>query len=367
MKVGILSLTSGYNFGGTLQTVALARTLEHLGHQPVVIDYWPVKSTATPIWRGWGLRQTDRAWQMRRRIGELRHLGPFQRKYHSYKRAYISWTEPCVSRVDVERAIEGMDAVVVGSDQVWNLGYHPDPVFMLDGLDSFKGLRIAYAACCGNPAQACAPWVRSALSRFDAVSVRNEFTAGWVRRCTGGMVDPAVVCDPTLLSDDYPRRNLPLPEKYIAAYHIGDPDPGSEARFIRMLREKHGEIPVLGLMATATKTRVAPWHDKHFWRLDPFEWVEAIRSASVVFTDSYHAILFALRYQIPLLATYTEKVRAPRLIELRDSLELHGCILHSSHDHELDSRPSLEDARSRLLAQRDSSLAFLRESLAGSL
>jgi hypothetical protein len=363
MKIGILSLTWGYNFGGTLQTWSLYRSLTDLGHAPVVIDYRPVPESRERIFDSWGMLNADRWSRVSRRLAALAYGGAFRRKYRRFKARELSWTRPCRDLPAVLKAVQELDAVVVGSDQVWNLAYHCDPVFQLAGCDDFRGRRIAYAACCGDPTQPAPPWGASALQRFDAVGVRNEFTATWVRRCTAGSVAPAVVCDPTVLVDDFPRQSMRLPSSYIAAYHIGEASPEEEQRIVARLRERFGNIPIVALMATGTAIRMISCHDERLWLLDPFEWVEVLRRATAIWTDSFHAVLFSLRYRVPFVATYAEALRAPRLIDLRDRFGLHGRVIGTAEAPELAIEPNWAGIHAILCEDREQSWAFLRNAL----
>ena len=363
MKIGILSLTPGYNFGGTLQTWALAQTLARLGHEPIVIDYHPSRSKRSPWWRGWGIGKGISLDKIRHRVWELSKTTEYVIKYEAFKHKHLSYTPPCYTPAQFQEAIKDFDAVVVGSDQVWNLQYHPDPVFYLSGMDSFKGLRVSYAACCGNPTQSFPDWVSPGLHAFHAVSVRNRFTADWVRRCTAGQIDPLVVADPTLLTDEFPNARVELPAKYIAAYHIGQGNPENHCRHIASLRRIHGNLPVVCLMPTAIALRKHSWHDQILWSLDPFEWISAIKNSVAVYTDSYHAILFALSNRVALFATYSEAVRAPRLVELRDELGLDGSIFQEDARPDSISLPNWERIATDFKSSRDLSLRFLASAL----
>jgi hypothetical protein len=363
VKIGILSLTSGYNFGGTLQTWALARTLARLGHEPVVIDYYPVQHAPLRWWRGWGIGKGISLDKIRHRAWELSKKPEHVLKYRAFKHQHLSYTPPCYTPTQFQEAIKVFDAVVVGSDQVWNLQYHPDPVFYLAGMDSFKGLRVSYAACCGNPAQGFPEWVSPGLQAFHAVSVRNRFTADWVKRCTAGQIDPLVVADPTLLTDEFPDAPMELPAKYIAAYHIGQGNPENHRRHIASLRRIHGNLPVVCLMPTAIALRKHSWHDQVLWNLDPFEWIAAIKNSVAVYTDSFHAILFAVRNRVPLIATYTEAVRAPRLMELREELGLDGSIFQEDSSPAADSLPDWDGIAAHFARSRVMSRSFLDSAL----
>lgn len=363
MKVGILSLSSGYNFGGTLQSVALSKALTRLGHDVTMLDYWPVSSRKVAPWRGWGLSHPDRFERIRKRWAEIRHLRPFTEKYDAFKKRELKWTNRCFDRQALDNEAAGLDAVVVGSDQVWNLRYHPDPNYYLAGLEAFKGLKISYAACCGNPAQGCPDWTGEALKDFDHVSVRNAFTADWVKRCSVNAVSPSVVADPTLLVDDYPAGNLQLPGKYIAVYFIGMGSDEEDRKAISKLRRRHGDLPVVCLMPTGISIRFRDCYDEILWNLDPFEWVEVIRRATAVYTDSFHAILFSMRNRVPFLATYVEEVRAPRLMDLRDRFGLDSMIRQASDLGEEGTLPDWERIKQQFAEDRVASLRYLEGAL----
>ena len=363
MKVGILSLTSGYNFGGTLQTIALSRTLEKFGHEAIVLDYWPTPPHNPPLWRGWGLQGKNQLANIQKRFAELRYLPNFRRKYDSFKTAELGWSSRCFDTKSLKRIVADFDAIIVGSDQVWNLQYHPDSNYYLGGLGEFTGLRISYAACCGNPAQDCPDWAGEALRRFDHIGVRNPFTAEWVSRCAGQSVCPTVVADPTLLVDEYPSAELSLPDRYIAVYLIGNDEGAEHTAIVRQIRAKHGDLPVVCLMPTGFAICVRKWYDIILWNLNPYEWITAIQNASVVYTDSYHAALFSMRKRVPFLATYVEEVRAPRLLDLKYRYELDTSVQQASSVRVASSELNWCAIERHWQSDRDQSFVFLKDAL----
>ncbi|TAE91639.1 MAG: polysaccharide pyruvyl transferase family protein [Verrucomicrobia bacterium] len=360
MKVGILSLTSGYNFGGTLQTIALSKIIQTLGHEPIVIDYWPTPPKNIPLWRGWGLMNESIISNVRRRLFEIKYLPSFKDKYDKFKTSRLDWTDRCYDSNGIKKVIKNLDAIVVGSDQVWNLKYHPDSNYYLGDFDDYRGKRISYAACCGNPSQGCPEWAAKALLKFDNLTVRNPFTADWVRRCTNNKAQPITVCDPTLLIDDYPKPQMELPDRYIAAYLIGDDNGANHNRTLRQLRQRYGNLPVLCIMPTGFAICIREWYDKILWNLDPYEWIDVIKNASVVYTDSFHAVLFAMRNQIPFIATYTEAVRAPRLLDLKLRYNLNDCIQKASDVEILNTDIDWDIIKESWVNDRDNSLCHLQ-------
>jgi hypothetical protein len=363
MKIGILSLTAGYNFGGTLQTIALSRTLERLGHETMVLDYWPAPPRTTPVWRGWGLQGKSRIANIQKRYAELQHYPEFAKKYDEFKVNELKWSDRCLDTESLQRTAAEFDAVVVGSDQVWNLRYHPDPNYYLGSFDGFSGLRISYAACCGNPAQECPVWAAEALRGFHHIGVRNPFTAEWVRRCAGESVHPTVVADPTLLMDVYPKAGLSLPDRYIAVYLIGCDEGADHAGIVQQLRAKYGDLPVVCLMPTGFAICVRKWYDKILWYLNPYEWITTIQNASVVYTDSYHAVLFSMRNRVPFLATYVEELRAPRLLDLKLRYELGSSVQKAATVQLAATEPDWHSVETHWQSERDRSLVFLESAL----
>lgn len=263
-----------------------------------------------------------------------RYLVPYRAMYDRFKGVNLNLTRECDSLAEVGALGSEFDAIVVGSDQVWNLAYHPDPVYYLGASPDFEGKRLSYAACCGADTGKADAWVGDLLQEFDAISVRDEFTSEWVRSQVGmGACEPSLVVDPTLLYD-FPEQPRPAgcPQEYIFAYVIGTGDHGSHRRVIAAAREKYGDLPVVLAMPTGYALQLHGWPDDILWMLDPFEWVAWLSNASFVYTDSFHGVLFSLKYDRPFVATYAEAVRSPRLIALRDQFQLGARIVQEEGD-----------------------------------
>ena len=79
MKIALMSFNCGQNYGGLLQSWALSRVLEKMGHSVEVIDFhhpWSLQ----PYWWHWRsyvARTPGRVW--RNVINMMRHL---RRRYH---------------------------------------------------------------------------------------------------------------------------------------------------------------------------------------------------------------------------------------------------------------------------------------------
>lgn len=111
MKIGILTFPRAINYGAALQAAALQTVLREQGAEVSVIDY-----------RCDAIEKTSKVFDFRQ-IGDLRyvaaHLGnlPIALKrnqaFHTFWDKYFKFTR---------EVPEAYDAIVAGSDQVWN--YH---------------------------------------------------------------------------------------------------------------------------------------------------------------------------------------------------------------------------------------------------
>ncbi len=362
MKIGILSMTWGYNYGATLQSYALRQTVAHLGHEARVIDYQPARFRLPSPWRGWGLARPSLP-TIRAKANQALRLGIYTRRYDAFKAKHLGLTAPCRTSQDIDQKASGFDALIVGSDQIWNPAYQTDPVFYLR-IAGYSGKKISYAACCGDESNKPPPWTAEALCEFDAVSVRNTFTARWVDRATAGRVTTAVVADPTLLLANVPcAEPKGLPAEFIAAYLIGAGEDGTHRRIIAALRERHGALPVVCLMPTGIWVTLRPWANQTMWNLDPFEWVQCIRRASALYTDSFHAALFAIRFHIDFRAVWFEAIRSSRLRDVAEVFGLQGNILPAAEAAGATDPPAAPDWQEidrRMAEQRARSLGWLK-------
>ena len=94
---------------------------------------------------------------------------------------------------------EGLDVVIAGSDQVWNITIEDgDDAYYLPWVQNAK--KVAYAPSFGakDPAKYADDSKRYAnfIRDFNAVSIRERNGQGWVKSLTG--IDVPVLIDPTL-------------------------------------------------------------------------------------------------------------------------------------------------------------------------
>lgn len=281
MKIGILTFHDGINHGAFLQVFSLCKTLEELGHEVKIINY------KNPL-----------HWRNEYKVF-LKRKNPFRilenvrkiQKFHRLQRHHLPLTRFTSSPDAV--AEEDFDAIVVGSDEVWNFQnplFGFDPIYFGTGLKA--GRIISYAASCGAiSAAATLPDAASeGLMKFHSISVRDENSVQLIRENTARMA--TLVADPTLLVDLRPySRECPLSD-FILIYASGISP--ALVKEIQLYAKEAGR-------PTVSIGYNNPWCDCNKVILDPFEWMGYFRNAHSVITPMFHGTLFAIKNKKPFL------------------------------------------------------------------
>lgn len=286
MKIGILTFQWANNYGALLQAYALCQRLAAMGHAATVIDYTPENCRA-PYWKGWGLN-----------CGRQMPANALRRyRFEQFRRKVLPLSRACNDATELKALAASLDTVIVGSDQVWNghIVGTADRHYFLDFVSPEKTGIASYAACFGDPSQPghTTAAAREFLPRFHYVSARNEMSAELVR--ANGNREAAIVTDPTMLHDFSGIQGTPpVSGHYIAAYYVS-PDHAPEGRgVIREIANRLG-LPVISVGSD----RKVLGADESYVQAGPAEWVNALRHASFICTDSFHGTIFALKFRKP--------------------------------------------------------------------
>ena len=369
MKVGIFTFQYAYNYGAVLQCLALYRTLQELGMDADVIRYVPEGCRHYPLlWRGWGIKKGQVFQNIPKKWIAVRHGLGMQKAFDSFRDQYLTFSSVCTLFEEVSAAVSDYDALITGSDQVWH--FDQKSPFFLEWGAPYNGKRISYAPCCGHveqPKQQI-PQIKEWLSRFDSISVRNDFSKKLIEGLIGRTAP--VVADPTLLIDlNDVQEKVELPcSDYILTYTLGKEISGGHKMAIQAIREKVGNIPVVAVIPSAHKPHLAPWADIKIWDAGPAEWLSLVANAKFVYTDSFHGAIFALKNHRPFIVYYAEEWRSSRMTDLSKRYRLAGSVAHDVASLKTcilaDSFGNYEESF-RLIDQHvEESMEYLRKSLA---
>ena len=333
-RVGVLTFHRSVNYGSYWQARCLVEGLAARGHDVRLLDHRSRRVTAAE-WRC--------AFQPALPLRTPRAAMPaYGRKLRRLAAAVDALPLSRPFPLDAPAAAGRFDAVVVGSDEVWNFS-HPwfrcEPVFFGEGLPARR--LVSYAASFGaHDADAGMDdrW-RDLIARFDAVSVRDDNS----RR----LIDGALGCTPALVLDPCLQfsRALPAPPPpaaaapYLALY--GHSFPGWFAARVRAAADALGlRIVSIGYLND--------WADEQAIDADPVAFAQGIAGAAAVATDFFHGCVFALAYDRPFVAAASPYRRN----KLRDLTAKLGATAHLVDDDVEDCRALLSTPLAPAIGER---------------
>jgi hypothetical protein len=352
VKVGILTFHWVNNYGALLQAYALSRAVRKLGHSVRFINYVPT-GQGLSWWQGWGFRSG----------GQIISRTLWRLRFELFRKRYLPATRCCRSRLELEEIAEDFDAIIVGSDQVWNGHVYDgfDSAYYLDFADYQKYRLISYAACFGDPRQSEETFVKSGalLSRFNFLSVRNSMSAKMVKDLSG--IEAEIVVDPTLLHDFSEFINFPANSQgYILVYYLSDKRMIIGQDVLRLVKKKLC-LPVVVIGASKDMKGV----DRFDSSTGPLEWLRLFQGASFVCTDSFHGTIFSIKYRKPFVAW--SGFRPERIKDLLIRCELERRLVDTSDEADipglLEDEINFDEVSERLSPHIKRSLAFLKRSL----
>ena len=294
MKIGMLTFHSQLNYGGVLQCWALKTALEKLGHEVVVVDRWWNKDNRRLRGDFWVLSH-------RRRLGYLRYalraangeFGTFIRRLRTmlFIRHRLNLTSYGFHDwKDAPREL-GVDAIVVGSDQVWRIGSWDDPApYLLEFRDDVR--KFSYAASFGMselPEDSLARY-KVALEKFAAVSCREH---EGVAICKRMGINATQVADPTLLIDipDYGVR-VGRDKNVLVCYFLSQ-DPIPVLPILEDFALRNSCEVVLLTIEDRRISKKGLRKVTFAASAGPKEFLRYLAMARWVVTDSFHGLMFS--------------------------------------------------------------------------
>ena len=135
------------------------------------------------------------------------------------------------------------------------------------------------------------------MKEMDAISVRERSSVSLVQELSG-RTDAIQVADPTLLLDRSYYEVLASGRqgggKYLFSYMLHGLE--RDAGYVSLQISEKLKVPVIQCNARQTRLHRG-------YRLpSPTGWLEEIRNASFVVTNSFHAIVFCLIFHVPFIA-----------------------------------------------------------------
>ncbi len=370
MRVGIMTFHWAHNYGAILQAYALYQYIRQtLQVEVLIIDF------ITERQRRVNRILTDIRWsiQMPKSVGlfllKLVYYKPFVLKklrFEEFARDYFTYTRHYGVFDDLRSTPPELDAIITGSDQVFNYRILPDrelSAYFLDPFSSQKTRKIAFAPSFGN--DSIPPEARNkmavSLSEFNSLSARESNGAKLIEEMTGKPTE--VLFDPVFLLDAEHWRTVALSVElpysdYILCYALnGRSTLGALAAKIKLLTG----LPIL-LLTSHVRNGIKA--DNTLYDIGPREFLWLVDHAKYVVTDSFHGTAFANIFEKDFYSHIILEHSSQRIIGLLNALG-QGRRLAKKAEEITIKQLNIDFTFSRqvIMEQRKKSDSFLREAI----
>ena len=308
------------NMGSVLQAYALQKAVENLGYEVELIDYEfpPAKQPSISLNY---LVEKSYAFIVDALKGfadnkRLKLLSDFRNQFIKCSTKSYSWDS-------IHKTPPQYDVYCTGSDQVWNpLHVGRDTTFLLDFIPE-GGSCFSYASSFATASlpELLYPVYKKELNKYCHITVREETGIRIIKELTGK--DASVVCDPTLLLeiDEWKKISNESKEsiqgEYILVYllrYMFDPRPG----FYTIVRKVQKELRLPVYYFDGSLSEIRQKDSKVISGKGPKDFINLVKNASFIITDSFHGTAFASLFNIPMIGVVNDTdANDSRLASLR--------------------------------------------------
>lgn len=336
MKIAILTLPLYSNYGGIMQNYALQTILKRMGHHVYTIDCPQIYKNK--LWYNIYINKCK--YIIKRILTKLGMKVPMidNSSNSQFIQSHIMFTSTlCPKKNNLSNLnYVGLNAIIVGSDQVWRYPYIQANVenFFLDFIHDDTIIKIAYSASFGvnyneYPAQ-IQQKIKKLYSKFNRVSVREKSGLDLLEKNGWKCTHPALITlDPTLLLNqkDY---NALIEQNNSSNEHT------SKKIFCYILDKNDEKRQIINSICEATDYEPIMLNIEHKNKQISIPsvklWIRSFRDADFVFTDSFHGCVFSIIYNKPFIVIANKKRGLTRFETLLNLFKLEDRIIYSKSD-----------------------------------
>lgn len=366
MKVGLVPLLyDEYNYGGVLQFYALQRILKSNNIECDIIFFnndEKVSYYELPAGKKILLNVKIAIYGCFDGKSNIidENIRKRKLKIDEFKRQYYS---PVINETNI--SYSEYDAIVCGSDQIWNPNWARRRCFLEFVPDEIN--KVIYAASLG-----CESMSKEQKAQFEPRIERLQYVS--VREQSGKAIldsfikdkDIKVVLDPTLLLLPEDWNNIvvePKEKGYVFTYFLGKYD--DKIEYIGEFAKRKG-LKIINIpFASGEKNDDVCFGDLQIKDADPGEFIGLIKNAEYIFTDSFHACVFSVLFKKEFYAFQRDnsKKMQGRINTLLHNFNLPDRFIEVGTD--LDMISSIDYQNNDMIQEslRGNSLDFLLDSI----
>lgn len=351
MKIGILTFQRAINYGAVLQMYGLYHTLKSLGADVDIIDY------RAPF--------NEKRFAKKRlkdllRPRELYNIF-FHNSYQTYNRMSfqsfmenMTFSDSLYNQNELKACCDTYDRIVVGSDQVWNMGCTTgDDSYLLPfNIPSSKKASYAASIAYSEIPERYINLYHDTLSKFKFLSVREKNSVKMVSELIGQPVychiDPSMLLSADLWKN-FADYSLVPHSPYMLIYLMSE-----DYKLIEKARKiaKRQNLEIVYINNRLFKMK----HAVNLSHITPEQWLGLFYKASYVCINSFHGLAFAINFNKPFIIKYIARsIANSRLQNILEEYNLTSRLIENLKEYNID----YNSVNEKIILNRNNALAYL--------
>lgn len=351
-KMGIITFFyDNFNYGALLQAYALQKLLTKYICETEVLIIDSLPKGSSKLEKIIDIKNNVKNIPIRNKLLlRKKAMRNFQLNFVKHSKYY---TESNIITANSEYS-----AFICGSDIVWcqPLKYNAY-IYWLDFVGKNKK-KFSYAASIGRDfTDLESKTAEKFLRSFDKISVREQQV---IRQIYNENYNIEVVLDPTLLLeceewDEICSKRL-IQDDYIFAFLLGD---NKKHRQIIKTYAKNNKLKIVTLPYMLFNLRLCDcfFGDKRLYNVSPQDFLSLIKFSKIVFTDSYHCVIFSLLYHKQFYVFSRGERIDTRMVELLTKFNINSVLIGKCNKYSLIDYTKFEMI---LRGHREKSIKYIK-------
>jgi hypothetical protein len=371
MKIALITIHYGTNYGAVLQAFATKKILSRYGEVETINYGNPRLQYKSNL-----IRFEPSIQGIKMMIHDILRLKDRNKVVNQFKKFIESNlnmnSSKLVTRQDIQTgAINDFDVYVCGSDQIWNPNViskdgELDPIYFLNFANKLAK-KISYASSMGGYRfrDSKKAKIKDLLKDFTTISVREsddqEMLSQLLEREVFHVLDPTLLLSKEewfeILKIDKNYRSQK--EDYILVYVVQKTP--LLKKVVKFVVNKLGNKKVV-IIDQAFKPFINT--NLHIRDAGPLEFIELFANARFIITDSFHGVCFSINFKNPFVAVRPAWLGVNRIESLLNLLGLKNKLLNDEKDiDKLSVDFNYESLEEQLQEERAKSIKVLSSSI----
>lgn len=367
MKIGIITIHFGINYGSALQAYSLSNYIRNMGEEVELINYIPERYS---IKRRYFYTSEKNNFLIK--CGYLVAVAPSKFIYNHIFNRFLRLYTPLGKKINkykkLKEEYDKYDLLITGSDQVWNSDYNEglDRAYFLEFAGK-KTKKISYAASCGKTEFSFAELkkMKEYLDTFIGISVREEQALELLYNM--GIDNVTHVLDPIFLFNrkEWEKciKKRTISENYLFMYILDGDDKETVDIGVKIAKS-------LGLK-TVLISYGHVWSgdnrvDYYLIQKSPLDFIELMMHADYIVTNSFHGVAFSINFNKQFVA-FRRKHYNSRIDSIVKMVGLSERLIDINNDKKIvemmTKRIEYAVVNPKLEKYRDKSKTFLKDML----